>query len=723
MEFLLYILKFLRKISLWVLLGTFVMTLLAIYLTRNTQRIYTVEATVFAAEQSNYTLEGELFGNNLRASSGMIDNFMSIILAETTLKKVSYRLYARNMIHGDLKKDNQYITAADFKEIYYRTVNSPDGKALLSLIDKTSEDKTLQNIINYEKPNKDNFIYGLFYWNHPHYSYNALRNIKVNRKGASDLLNISYSSNDPGIAYNTLDILMEEFANEYKNIRYGQTDKVLEYFRGELSRIGHELRMAEDSLTRYNIEKSVINYADETKEIASINKEFELREQDVLLAYQSSKAMKEELEKRMDYNTRQLLNNISFVNKLREASNLTGKISELESFNNATNKNDNTIDRYKNQLNKTTQELSNIADRYVENKQSKEGVAKTSIVEQWLEQTLAYEKAKASLDVIQKSKEELKDKYAFYAPVGSTLKRKERNINFTEANYLSLLQSYNTALMRKKNLEMTSASLKVLNPPAYPIQPEASNRKKIVIGTFAGSILLIIGFFLFVELLDRTLQDKIRTERLTGHKLLGAFPLMPKGRSKSYGKAYNLIATRYLSSTILRYFTGRKPNLPYIVNFLSIESKSGKTYITSQLDEYWQNLGLKVKRLNWETDLNINSSHFLLAQSIKDVCQSEGEDILIVEYPCLEDYNVSNHLINEANINIIMLRADKAWKENNKIILEKIKSQAKDSPLNLYLNKAETSVVENFTGMLPPYNKYRKLQYRLRNLGLTEKDA
>jgi len=83
-----------------------------------------------------------------------------------------------------------------------------------------------------------------------------------------------------------------------------------------------------------------------------------------------------------------------------------------------------------------------------------------------------------------------------------------------------------------------------------------------------------------------------------------------------------------------------------------------------------------------------------LAQSIKDVYQSEGEDILIVEYPCLEDYNVSNHLINEANINIIMLRADKAWKENNKIILEKIKSQAKDSPLNLYLNKAETSVLK-----------------------------
>jgi hypothetical protein len=70
----------------------------------------------------------------------------------------------------------------------------------------------------------------------------------VERKGASDLLKVSYSSDDPGIAYNTLDILMTEFVNEYRNIRYGETDKVIEYFKGELSRIGHDLRMAEDSL-------------------------------------------------------------------------------------------------------------------------------------------------------------------------------------------------------------------------------------------------------------------------------------------------------------------------------------------------------------------------------------------------------------------------------------------------------------------------------------------
>ena len=131
----------------------------------------------------------------------------------------------------------------------------------MALIDKSSEDRTIENLHRYEKPNKDNYIYGLFYFNHPYYSYGALKNIKVERKASSDLLKISYSSNDPGIAYNTMSILMEEFVNEYRAIRYGETDKVIEYFRSELARIGNDLRLYEDELTKYNVDKRKVHLA------------------------------------------------------------------------------------------------------------------------------------------------------------------------------------------------------------------------------------------------------------------------------------------------------------------------------------------------------------------------------------------------------------------------------------------------------------------------------
>lgn len=722
MEYLLYIFRFIYRIRWWLLLGPIIIGIAVIFATKNLPRKYTVKATLYTGVVSGYTIEGENGATNYAATFNAMDNLINLIKAESTLKRVSNRLYARNMIHGDLERDNEFITAASFREIYNRTKNNKDGKTLLSLIDKTSEEKTVENLKKYERPDKNNFVYGLFNWNHWHYSFGALKNIEVTRKNNSDLLEVSYSSNDPGIAFNTINILMEEFVNEYRNIRYGETDKVINYFKSELERIGNDLRTAEDSLTQYNIEKRIINYYDETREVAGINSEFELREQTVQLAYNSSKALIIELEKRMDNNMKQLQNNASFVNKLNEASTLTGKISELETFSSDKKDINNTINNYKKRLEQTTNELSDISSRYVENKITKEGIAKSSIIEQWLEQVLIYEKAKSDLAIMKKSREDLHQRYEFFAPVGSTIKRKERNINFTEQNYLSVLKSYNDALMRKKNLEMTSATLKVLNPPAFPIQAEPSERKKIVLTSLGASLILIIGFFMLIEFLDQTLRDRIRTELLTGCKVLGAFPGRSILKYRNYDNASSLIATKYLSSSILGYFGDRNKDLIYIVNFLSSDPKEGKSHIINHLESYWLEMGIKVRKLTWGIDFDINSSRYMLAQSVKDLYTPGDEDILIIEYPNLKSNNVSSKLLQEADLNLMVVRANRAWKETDRIILNRIKNQLKDAPLQFYLNKTSRNVVEGFTGMLPPYSYYRKLVYRLMQLGLTEKD-
>ena len=39
-----------------------------------------------------------------------------------------------------------------------------------------------------------------------------------------------------------------------------------------------------------------------------------------------------------------------------------------------------------------------------------------------------------------------------------------------------------------------------------------------------GTLLFIIGYFLIIEILDRTLRDKIRAERITGGTVIGAYP-------------------------------------------------------------------------------------------------------------------------------------------------------------------------------------------------------
>lgn len=50
------------------------------------------------------------------------------------------------------------------------------------------------------------------------------------------------------------------------------------------------------------------------------------------------------------------------------------------------------LQEYKNRLNQTRKELSELSNKYVENKYTKEGIAKENIIEQWLEVTMQYEK-------------------------------------------------------------------------------------------------------------------------------------------------------------------------------------------------------------------------------------------------------------------------------------------------------------------------------------------
>lgn len=76
----------------------------------------------------------------------------------------------------------------------------------------------------------------------------------------------------------------------------------------------------------------------------------------------------------------------------------------------------------------------------------------------------------------------------------------------------------------------------------------------------------------------------------------------------------------------------------------------------------------------------------MLANSINDILKINNENIIIIEYPNLESHNIPNHLLQESDINILVLRADKSWKETHEILLRKIKAQIKEPELQIYLN-------------------------------------
>ncbi|WP_195665787.1 GumC family protein [Bacteroides fragilis] len=717
MDYILYLLRPLWRVRWWIIIGTLIITTFVYYRAGNAHKTYNVDTTLYTGVISGYGVEDNAIAANWAMAQNAIDNLINIIRSESTLKRVSMRLFSRILVQGDPEKDQNGITSSSYNYVYNHMKGSPDGKTLISLIDKTSEENTLKNFQKHEKPDRNNYIYGLFYYQHPYFSYTALQNIHVDKIGNSDLLRIHYSAGDPGVAYNTITLLMEEFVVEYRLLRYGETNKVISYFKSQLDSIGSELSKHEDDLTQYNVDNRIINYYDETKEVAAINKEFELRDQNVRFAYNSSKAMLAELERQMDSNAKLAIQNTDLIDKLRQASTLTGRITEMETISSSDSNTDQQLQNYKKQLAQTRQELQKISNRYVGGKYSKEGISKTNIVEQWLDQTLRFEQAKAELEIVEKNRKEMDAKYRFFAPVGTTIKRKERLINFSEQNYLANLKSYNDALLRKKNLEMTSSTFKVLSPATYPISHESTNRKKTVMMACVASFIFLVALFLLIELTDRTLRDTIRTRKLTGCPILGSFPYLTK--SNPIYIQQDKIATQYLTNSILNFLSDRKEGQPFILNILSIEAGMGKTYLIERLQKLLESKGIKVCTLTDKINFDSASSTYTLAQNISDLHILQDEDVVIVEYQSLDRISVPTLLLQSASMNLLVVSALKGWKNSDRAILRKLKLQLGKSPY-LYLNKAPRYEVENYTGMLPPYTFIRRLLYRLSQFALTE---
>ena len=75
--------------------------------------------------------------------------------------------------------------------------------------------------------------------------------------------------------------------------------------------------------------------------------------------------MLEELEKHMDSNAKQVLKNMEFVDKLREASSITGRISEAEAMTVSSKTDDQTLINEKKRLSEIKQELNDLTSSYI----------------------------------------------------------------------------------------------------------------------------------------------------------------------------------------------------------------------------------------------------------------------------------------------------------------------------------------------------------------------
>lgn len=96
--------------------------------------------------------------------------------------------------------------------------------------------------------------------------------------------------------------------------------------------------------------------------------------------------------------------------------------------------------------------------------------------------------------------------------------------------------------------------------------------------------------------------------------------------------------------------------------------------------------------------------------------------VLVVHQPLTEE-SVPSPLLESANLNLMIARSDRTWTTIDQEVFEKVGEQSGETPLFLVLNQTAWDVTEDFTGLLPPYSRFRRWLYRLSQLGLTARDT
>ncbi|MBR1547838.1 MAG: hypothetical protein IJ637_03840 [Prevotella sp.] len=713
-----YLIRFLYKIRWYLVILPMIALIVAWFLTRNLERIYDTNTTIYTGMITGYNIEGGVGAAGGNAQTN-ITNLMLIITTDNTIHEVALRLFARCMMYGNVNKDNNYISAEHFREL---SANVPaDVKALINY---NSESATYANLKAYEKPSQDNYLFGLLN-GHKYFGINSITSrLKVLQLNNSDIIDIGYSANDAGIAYNTLDILNEVFARQYQQIRFGETNNVIKFFEREVARLYRILTNAEDDLIRYNISKKVINYGEQTKQLTVLEAQQQNFRNDQLMNYTTAKALLDYLERQLGNRAQVIRSNKEFTNRVRDISRIQSRISNLRLMSSEGGKNNESQE----ELAKAQRDLQTATGRVTELTKDIEastystetGVKANDMLAKWLEQLLLLEKTKAEMTATDIMRQDLDRQYLFYAPIGATIDRKDRHIGFIEGNYIEMLKALNAARLRQRNLQMSTATLRVLNPPMFPLSAQPTNRLMILLGAFMLTFLLTAMWFFIIELLDRTLRDRMRSERITKIPVMGCYPKESNLRYRRFNKTISDMALKQLSKALLPHFKEGQQN---VLNLISTDSGNGKSYLAQELENYWISIGLQVRRLTYDEDFLAEDSRFILAKDIKDLCPDIlPDEIAIVEYPNLDENSISPSLLNMATVNLMVTRANRTWKDIDQKALKEVQAMLDEDHKNslfMYLTEASRYAVEEFVGQLPPYTRFNNFVYRMSQLGLT----
>lgn len=695
------------------LLGALALSCGVFFFTYGLPETYQVRTEIYTGLVSGTSVES-MDGARMDwlSTNNQFDNLINVVKSDQTLAEVGEVLLAKHlMLDGPSKEQISPESWEGFQQLVPQEFRD-------SLIDEGGYLATLQNIQRYKDVYFDSHLVNkLFNSKVSPYSTKAISsNLNIKRIGSSDLVEINYSWTDPAICQNTLQILNKVFKQKLLEIKIGQTNDVVDYFHTKVEEARLELVAAEDSLKEFRIRNKIINYEQQTQNIASLQTELEQEYQKELRAQAAARASVKQLEKKLELNKKMVEFSDELLAKRKRLSDINSKIAELEVYYNDPER----LGKLRSEAQRLEAELSNNLSRRNQFSKTKEGVSNKEVLQEWLDATIALDASTARLKVLANRGSFFQDAYDEFSPLGSQLSRYERAVDVAERKYLDLNKSLSTALTKQQSESLATGGLVVTVPPKYPLEPVKSKRLLLVLLAAVVGVVIPFTLIFIIEFLDNTIKSVERGEEKTGLKLLGAFPNLDVG-TESRNVDMDWLVDKSTSHLIqnIRYEEHKvrgshlTTSEPFRVLIFSIRDGEGKSKIANLIAGELSSLGKKTLLLSTGSKDEFEESDkfdfvtykqdkdFLTTNSLVDFVSEDtsidAHEYLLMDFEAVITEPYPIEVVEKFDLAICVVTSKRAWNKADVFSLEEFSSVLKNKP-RLVLNYVEPDYMDSVLG-------------------------
>lgn len=676
--------------------------LTVLVLTHDRPPEYEAHATLYTGLVSGYEADNQ-GGRKSRGVESAFDNLIGTINARSTLKTVALRLIAQHV--SALNASTKSLRDATREKLRGALPDTMRSR----LADMTVSDA--QHHLRAALGQHAGLRKTIFSSSTPFSVPGIQDNLHVYRFGESDLLKMDYTTIDPVLSKQTLDILIEEVTMRRRQRSQRQVRDVVDFFERAVDSARKELNDQVAKLRNFGVENEIINYEQQTKTIAAARQEVAHDLRKARTRLKASQSARADLEERMDANMLILRSNDDLLRLRRKLADVSAQkaLQETESGSEGGALQER-IDTLRRRLSEKVRHLYRL-------NHSPNGVANDRLLDRWLQEVLATTEAEAQVKVLERRLNAFKRRYRELAPLGSDLAGIRREVDIAENQYLELLRSLNQARIKEK-MERQSA-LQVVDSPIVPNEPTPSNRLFLVVGSAAAGGVLVLACILAFFLLDSTLRTPRRAEQQIGLELAGAYPVHPETSGEAEARTLDHVEP-ILDAQLLRAVQANRPGLgrtdaaPDVLLVNSTRRREGKTYVAERLCRELTREEYRVQLLSPDAGSgrndfisDVGTTHYdpdrptvQFVEQVETAREEVEQDVIVVEIPALVERGLPVGLAQHVSGVLLVVRADRRWTRSDDHALQGLQSSLDLAPL-LVVNGTSLDALEALVGEVP----------------------